>query len=123
LDRIHDLEAVSLVKGNIERIRRPEVCRTMLPVALAKTVLQQSSSTPLVPMQSFDADQRQIPMRLPWPIVFSPLQDAADLSLPLSSYAFSNNRVDLTIVTANARRKLKRDAEAVAGALRGSGFK
>src|SRR5262245_30374398 len=48
LDRIHDLEAMSLVKGDIDRVRRPEVCWTMLPVALPKTVLQQSSSTSLV---------------------------------------------------------------------------
>jgi hypothetical protein len=42
---IHDLEAMPLVKGNILDVRRPEICCAVLAIALAKTVLQQSSPT------------------------------------------------------------------------------
>ena len=58
LDRGHDLEAMSLVKGGILQIRGPEVCRAVLPVALAKAVLQKSRTTPFVPVQGFDANER-----------------------------------------------------------------
>src|SRR5258706_15632559 len=122
LDRIHDLEAVPPVKGGILQVRRPEVCRTVLPVASAKTVLQQISATPLVPVQSFDADERQVPMGLGWPIMFGPLEDGANLGLFLAGNAFCNNRIERAIIAVNPRRKPKRDAEAVAGALRRVGF-
>jgi hypothetical protein len=74
-------------------------------------------------MQSFDADERQVPMRLFWPVVFGPLEDGADLGFLLTSNAFSNNRLKRAVIAMNARWKPKRDAKAVAGALRCSCFK
>jgi len=89
-----------------------------IPVALAKTVLEQSSATPFVPAQSFDADERQVPMGLGWPVMFGPLEDGADLGLLFSGNAFRNNRLERAVIAVNARWKPKRNAETVAGALR-----
>ena len=50
---------------------------------MAKAVLQQGCTAPVVPMQRFDPDQRQIPMGLGWPIVFRPLEDGGDFGLLL----------------------------------------
>jgi hypothetical protein len=112
-----------LVKRNILDVRRPEVCRAVLAIALAKTVLQQSGPTPVVPVQGFDADQRQVPMRLGWPVMLGSLKDAADFGLLLASNAFCNHRLKRALVAVNALRKPKRDAEAIGGALRCSRFK
>src|SRR5260370_16899014 len=89
-----------------------------IPVALAKTVLEQSSATPFVPAQSFDADERQVPMGLGWPVMFGPLEDGADLGLLFSGNAFRNNRLERAVIAVNARWKPKRNAETVAGSLR-----
>jgi len=66
MDLGHDLEAIPLIKGNIERVRRPEICRAVLQVVLTKTVLQQDRPVSLVPVQSFNADERQIAAGLGW---------------------------------------------------------
>ena len=60
---------------------------------------QQGSPTPLVPVQHFDADQRQVPMRFGWPVMLGHLEDAADLGLLLAGNAFCKNRFERTIVT------------------------
>jgi hypothetical protein len=91
--------------------------------ALVKAVLQQSSSIPLVPVQHFDADQRQVPMRLGWPVMLGHLEDVDNIDLFLASNAFCKDRLERTLVTANARRKPKRDTMAVAGVLRRPCFK
>src|SRR5262245_17266722 len=123
LDRIHNLEAMPAVQGSIQRVRGPEICRTMLPVALAKAVPQQRGPTPLVPVQHFDTDQRQVPMRLGWPVMFGHLEGAADIGLLFTSNAFCKDRLERAIIAANARWKPKCDAVAVAGALRRPRFK
>src|SRR5258706_5720087 len=119
------LGAISGLKSEIALldIRRPEICRAVLAIALAKTVLQQSSPTPLVPVQGFNADQRQVPMRLGWPVMLGSLKDPADFGLLLARNAFCHHRLKRALVAVNARRKPKRDAEAVGGALRCSRFK
>jgi hypothetical protein len=45
-----------LVKGDIKWVRRPEVCREVLPIALPEAVFQQRRTAALVPMQGFDPD-------------------------------------------------------------------
>jgi hypothetical protein len=57
-------------------------------------------------------------MRLDWPVMFGSLEDGTDLGLLLTSNAFCNNYLKGAIVATNARWKPKRDAEAIAGALR-----
>jgi len=44
-------------------------------------------------MQSFDPDERQIPMGLGWPELFRPLEDSRDFGLLPLSDAFCNNRL------------------------------
>ena len=61
-------------------------------------------------------------MRLGRSVMFGPFEDDADLSLLFTSNAFSNNRVKPAIIAMKAWWKPKRDAEAVAGALRRSCF-
>src|SRR5258708_8869762 len=80
-----------------------------IPVALAKTVLEQSSATPFVPAQSFDADERQVPMGLGWPVMFGPLEDGADLGLLFSGNAFRNNPLERAVIAGNARWKPNRN--------------
>jgi hypothetical protein len=55
--------------------------------------------------------------------MFGPLDDGADLGLLLTSNAFCDNRLKRAVIAVNARWKPKRDAGAVAGALRCSCFK
>ena len=74
-------------------------------------------------MQSFDPDERQIPMGLGRPIMFCPLEDGGDFGLPLLNDASFNDRLERFIVAVNTRRKPERNAEAVAGALRCACFK
>jgi len=69
-------------------------------------------------MQSFDPDERQIPMGLGWPELFRPLEDSRDFGLLPLSDAFCNNRLERLIIAANPRRKPERDPEAVVGAVR-----
>jgi len=90
----------------------------VLPVALAKAVLQQGCTAPVVPMQRFDPDQRQIPMGLGWPIVFGPLEDRGDFGLLLPTDASRNNRLEHPIIAVNTRWEPDRDPKAVTGALR-----
>src|SRR5260370_37419859 len=89
-----------------------------IPVALAKTVLEQSSATPFVPAQSFDADERQVPMGLGWPVMFGPLEDGADLGLLCSGHSCRNNRLQRAVLAVHARWQRNRHAEAHAGELR-----
>jgi hypothetical protein len=86
--------------------------------ALAKAVLQQGSPTPLVSVQHFDTDQRQVPMRLGWPVMLGHLEGTADIGLLFTSNAFCKDRLERAIIAANARRKPKRDTMTIAGALR-----
>jgi hypothetical protein len=69
-------------------------------------------------MQSFDADERQVPTGPGWPVIFRPLEDSGDLGLLLPSSAFCNNRLERPIIAVNTRWKPERDAKAVLGALR-----
>jgi hypothetical protein len=85
---------------------------------LAKAVLQQGCTAPVVPMQRFDPDQRQIPMGLGWPIVFGPLEDRGDFGLLLPTDASRNNRLEHPIIAVNTRWEPDRDPKAVTGALR-----
>jgi hypothetical protein len=64
----------------------------VLAVALAEAVLQQCRTTALVPMQSFDTDERQVPMGLGRPIMFRLLEDGSDFGLLLPDYTSCNNR-------------------------------
>ena len=95
----------------------------MLPVALAEAMLQQSRTTPFVPMQSFDAYKRQVPMGLGRAVLFGPLKGGAHVGSLLGSNGLCNNRVKRLIFAVNIRRKPKRDAKPVAGALSRSGCK
>jgi len=71
-------------------------------------------------MQRFDPDERQIPMGHGWPIVFGSLEEGGDFGLPFPSDALCNNRLERTVIAANARRKPERDPEKIARALRRS---
>ena len=84
---------------------------------------QQGSPTPLVPVQHFDADQRQVPMRFGWPVMLGHLEDVADIGLLFTSNAFCKDRLERAIIAAYPRWKPKRDALAVAGVLRRPCFK
>ena len=74
-------------------------------------------------MQSFDADEGQVPMGLDWPVVFGPLEDGADLGLLRTGNAFCNNHLKRAIIAVNSGWKPNRNAKAVAGALRRTCFK
>jgi len=95
----------------------------MLSIALPKAVPQQSRATPFVPVQSFNTNERQIPMRLGWAVIFRPLKGSAHVGLLLSGDAFCNDSLKRLIIGVNTRWKPERDAEAVAGAVRSSCFK
>ena len=58
---------------------------------------QQGSPTPLVPVQHFDADQRQVPMRFGWPVMLGHLEDVADIGLLFTSNAFCKDRLERAI--------------------------
>jgi hypothetical protein len=58
---------------------------------LAKVVLQQCRTGPRVPVQSFDADERKVPMGLDPPVMFRLLEESGDVGLLLLSDAFRNN--------------------------------
>jgi hypothetical protein len=90
----------------------------VLAVALAEAVLQQCRTTALVPMQSFDTDERQVPMGLGRPIMFRLLEDGSDFGLLLPDYTSCNNRRERPIIAMNTRWEPERDPEAVVGALR-----
>jgi len=90
---------------------------------LAKAVLQQGCTAPVVPMQRFDPDQRQIPMGPGWPIMFGSLEDGGDFGLLLPNHAFCNNRLKRSIIAVNIRWEPERDPKPVVGALRCSRFK
>ena len=72
----------------------------------------------LVPMQSVDPDQRQIPMGLGWPIMFRSLENRGDFGLLLPDYTSCNNRRERPIIAMNTRWEPERDPEVVVGALR-----
>ena len=95
----------------------------MLPVALTKAVLYQCRATSLVPMQSFDPDQRQIPMGFGWSVIFRPLEDGGDFGLLFSDHAFCNYRLKRPIVAMNTWWEPERDPKPAVGALRYSCFK
>ncbi len=75
----------------------------MLPVALVKAVLQQGRTTALVPMQSFDSYERQIPMRLGRPIVFRSLENGGNCGLLFRNYATCDNSLQRPIIAVNTR--------------------
>jgi hypothetical protein len=56
-------------------------------------------------MQSFDPDERQIPMGLGWPIMPRLLEDSGDFGLLFPSDACRNNRLKRPIVAVNTRRE------------------
>ena len=95
----------------------------MLAVALKKAVLQQSRATSFAPVQGFDTDERQVPVRFGWPVMFRPLEDGAHIDLLFGGDAFCNNRLERPIIAVNARWKPERDAKTITGALRCSCFK
>ena len=76
---------------------------------MAKAVLQERRTTPLVPMQCFDPDERQIPMGLGWPIMFGSLENRGDLGLLFADDAFCNNRLERRIIAVNTRWQPERD--------------
>ena len=92
-------------------------------MALAKAVLQQGRTTPLVSMQSFDPDERQIPMGLRRPIMLRLLEDGGDFGLPFADHASLNNRLKRLIIAMNTRWESDCDPKAVIGALRCSRLK
>jgi hypothetical protein len=81
-------------------------------------MLQQSRTTPLVSMQGFDADERQVPMRLARPVMFRLFKDCAYVGLLLASNAFCNNRLKRLIIAVNTRWKPERYARAIGDPLR-----
>ena len=95
----------------------------MLPIALPKAVPQQCCTTPLVAMQNFDADQRKVPMRFGWPVIFRPLEDGGDFGLPFLSNGFCDNRFERPVIAVSTRWEPDRDPDAVVGTLRCSCFK
>src|SRR5262249_50714052 len=99
---------------------RPEISRPMLPIALAKAVLEQGGTTAFVAMQGLDADQQQVPVRLRRPIMVRSLEDCAHVGLLVLGNAVRNDRLERPVIAATPRRKPERDAPPVAGALCGS---
>src|SRR5260370_37611444 len=94
----------------------------MLAVALKKAVLQQSRATSFAPVQGFDTDERQVPVRFGWPVMFRPLEDGAHIDLLLGSDAFCNNRLEHRIIAVNIRRQSKLRRSCFKGACsKGSG--
>src|SRR5260370_13477992 len=95
----------------------------MLAVALKKDVLQQSRATSFAPVQGFDTDERQVPVRFGWPVMFRPLEDGAHVDFLLGGDAFCNNRLEHRIIAVDIRREPKGDTESLLVALRRSRFK
>src|SRR5262245_47152049 len=108
---------MSFVKRGIQPVRRPEVGRAMLPVAPTKTVLQQSSATPFVPVQSLDADEREVPMGLGRSVLFRLLEHGTHVGSHPVCDALRNDRLKHRVIAVNTRREPERDAETVAGSL------
>src|SRR6516225_4770870 len=105
LDCCDNFKAVSLIKGRILLVRRPEICSPVFPVAAIEGVLEECRSTPLVSMQRVNTDQRQVPVRLRRPMMLGHLEDRADISLQISSHAVCDDRFNKCSVAVHSRGK------------------
>ncbi len=65
LDRTQQLEAEMLVERHVPRVARFEVGETAVAIALGQRMPHQDAAQPPALMHRVDADQRQVPVRLP----------------------------------------------------------
>jgi hypothetical protein len=100
------------------RLPRARSGRKVLPIAVAKAMVQQRRTTSHASVHHFDADEREVPMRFFGSAVLRSLEHRAHVGLLPHSNGFCDNRLKRPIVNMNTRRKPQRHAKTVAGSMR-----